>query len=181
VDANVIDAAPIIIDAGSPDGFPGCSADDDYGDVGPVDGTAISQMMSTSTSPDYIAFRGELTGATLGPDELLLELYRLPGGPFADGITEGSYQLDGVNAQYATCYVCVLVDTDVEGTPLHRYLATTGTVDVTSVEPNITATISNVTLRHVTIDPATFQSTPASPCTSAIAAGEVDALIVAQP
>jgi hypothetical protein len=163
----------------APDGFVGCTALDDYGDLGAVEGAAISQMASTSTTPDYMEFRGDVAGAGVDPDQLVLELFKLDGTPFAADIVPGTYMLSGVNAQYMTCYVCLLIETQVPGSgEVQFYLGTSGTVDITSVSPNLTATGADVTLQHVSIDPQTYVSTPASACTSAITAASFDEAVM---
>lgn len=101
------------------------------------------------------------------PDLLAIELYKL--GVFANGITTGTFQLTGAEANYATCGACVLIYTDFDqgaGMIADSYMATGGSLTITSLSPMVTGSLSNVTFTHVDIDANTFESTPVGDCDS---------------
>ena len=115
-------------------------------------------------------------------DALKVELYG-GFGVFSGGtIAPGTYQLTGAELNYATCGVCLRVLTNTDSSTSmyeHDYLATGGTVTITTVGTaagqQFTASLSNVTFGHVTIDSTTFQSTPAGDgCTSAISSASLN-------
>ena len=101
-------------------------------------------------------------------------------GHFTSGITAGTYVLNSSDAQYATCSICILVYINaVDNNTGYlaadaTYLATSGTLALTSVASGSTGTgtiaglLSNVTLQQVTIDQATQTSTPVGACTTTI-------------
>jgi hypothetical protein len=70
--------------------------------------------------------------------------------------------LGGDNAHFESCGTCVLIDAaiDSQGHPQQTYLATAGTVNITSIKPSITGTMSNLSLVKVNIDSTSYVSTP---------------------
>ena len=115
-------------------------------------------------------------------DVLQLELYAGFGGFGSGDIKPGTYQLTGAELNYMTCGVCLRIFTDVTGTgsaakAKDDYFATGGTVTLTATSgSNFSASISNITMNHVTIDSMTFKSTPvADGCNAAIMSGTLAA------
>jgi len=161
----------------------GCQATADYGaaTIGQAQASAdFADPCVTNVPPEFIGYQGTLN-ADASPDVLDIELYK-GFGVFTTGeIRTGTYTITGDEANYATCGVCVLLLADVNttsGAPGSLYMATGGTVNITSVSPNITGTLSNMTFVHVDIDSTTFQSTPnADNCPSAITSLSFDALV----
>lgn len=101
------------------------------------------------------------------PDLLSVELY--PGfGVFPGKVMAGVFELTGDELDYATCGACVLIYTDADGAGgvVDAYMATGGTLTITSLTP-FAGTISNATFTHVTLDEDTNTSTPVGDCDSA--------------
>jgi hypothetical protein len=139
-------------------GTGGCLATADYAAVGAVPGQA---EYSDPTDPTAgLGWFGPLNQAT-PPDYVAVQLYG-GFGVFPTTITTGTFQLTGNELNFATCGVCVLVWADIssQGQPAQEYLATGGSVTLTSVTGRITGTLTNVTFEHVTINPSTYESTP---------------------
>jgi hypothetical protein len=138
-----------------------CGAPSTFGSVGTVTGTA--QSGSLMSGDQFVTWQGPLNTSTL-PTMLSVQLYA-NSGAFAGSSTlkTGSFPISGDELNYRTCGVCVLVFTNYntsDGSFDESYMATGGTVNVTSVSGSFAATVSNVRLQHVTIDGDTFESTP---------------------
>jgi hypothetical protein len=168
---------------GDPDAGGGpvtCTATESYGAATIGNQSAVYNM---TPNPDLLAGFGTLNDDTT-PDVFQVELYK-GFGPFMTGeIVPGTYQLTGAELDYATCGVCVRILSDLNtanGEYVDDYFQTGGTVTITSVSPNLTLTVSNITLEHVTINPQTFESTPVGDgCESAITSGSFDAVTMMQ-
>jgi hypothetical protein len=120
--------------------------DGDYGALGSVVGTA-------SSNAEGIGWTWPLENGNPA-DSLYIELYSGT-GLFEEGIVEGTFQLTGDELSYETCSLCVgiNVDYDTDNDDFAAdYLATGGSVTLTSVEGNLTGTLNNVTFQHVEID-----------------------------
>ena len=191
-DPTLVDAAP----GGGDDDPPGGGDDDPPGGGDPpaclaaatypgfTEPLAFSFTMEGSTTPDVLVLEAALDGAAK-PDVVLIQLFK-GFGPFAEGeIAPGTFEITGADAQYATCGVCVLVLTDVDptsgeetGTP---YLATSGSVTITSVSPNLTGTVTGLGLTHVEIDAESMSTPAADGCASAIPTASFDAVVMTAP
>jgi hypothetical protein len=165
--------------------------------VGPGDPTECANppapgWVPTDAETDDVLFGLAQPGTGEGEfgDIIELQLYAGFGefGPAGTGVVvEGTYQFTGVEAQFATCGLCGLIfaDTADDGTGApdnnlddmnRNYLATGGTLALTDVpgfmDPlphTLTATLTDVTFEHVTIDRAGgFQSTIVGDCTSTL-------------
>jgi hypothetical protein len=160
----------------TPDAAPVQCLADDYGTVTPMQQGAQTDNLTT---PMYIVYEAGLNADT---DVLSVQLY--PGfGVFSGGaIAPGTYELTGGETQYETCGACVLVYTNFDGmnTQGTPYLATAGTLTITSVSPNLAGTLSNLTFQSVTIlDAAPYTSTPAGDgCTASITSLAFDAPVM---
>jgi hypothetical protein len=84
----------------------------------------------------------------------------------------GTFKIAGAELQYAECGICLTLLTGGHA----DWLATGGTIAITSVRPRFVATLTNVTYQHVMIsDVSPFTSTPhPSGCTTAIDALSFD-------
>ncbi len=148
-----------------------CEADPSYSGE-PMMEQAGSDVNATSMTVDFENYFGALNADT-APDLLDIELYAMT-GVFTAAITPGTYTLSGDELNYATCGLCVLIYAnatfdsstgDLTGADQY-YLATGGSVTITSVADNtagtgtLTGTLNNITFDHVTIDSTTFTSTP---------------------
>jgi hypothetical protein len=146
-----------------------CTAAATYGDE------ALANPVAQQPNAGLIVFEGELNADEL-PDLFALQLYD-GFGVFTDGIVPGTYEITGDEAQFATCGLCALLITD--GGEADAYLATSGSVTITSVSPNLTGTVTNLTYTHVDIDENDTSTPNASGCESDIAALAFDAVVAA--
>ena len=146
-----------------------CTAESSY-DAGAATSTGAAFGCETAgcaiADAEVVFVDGNLD-ADASPDLFAIELYKGL-GVFAGGITTGSFPITGAEANYGTCGACVLIYTDFDGTNIvDTYMATGGTLTITSLTPTVTGTVSNATFTHVTVDDKTFESTPVGDCDSA--------------
>ena len=164
VDANTItvDAPPVA-----------CLADSTYGTVG-----ALINPSATNQQDMVIMGRGDLNADV---DAIQIELYK-GFTVFPDTITVGSFAIEGDELNYRTCGVCLRILTAEAQDPVNStYMATAGTVDITSVAGNLTLTATNVSFEHVVLDTATFDTTPhPDGCVSEITNLTFDQMLVTQ-
>lgn len=113
-----------------------------------------------------VAFLGAL-GA--GPTADTLDIQLIQGmGAFAGGPpAAGTYALTGADIQLATCGVCVVVEA---GMPRAYYAAQSGTLVIDAVDTSFKASLANVELAHVEVDPITSVSTVVDACATSITA-----------
>jgi hypothetical protein len=112
---------------------------------GNVDATTVLDIQLWSGTTDY-------PGGTVGP--------------------ETSRDLSGsADAQLETCGTCVQLFAGIgsDGNPTETYLATSGSLTVTSTTGSFTGTLTNVKLVEIMIDDDGVSSPDASGCTSEIA------------
>jgi hypothetical protein len=120
---------------------------------------------------------GRLTTAT-APDAIYVYIAS-KSAHFPGDITTGTFTLTSADAQSATCSICVFLYADLNlaanpATPAATYIATSGTViltslaDKTSGTGTIAGSLSNVTFQQVTIDPTSQASTPDGSCSSSV-------------
>lgn len=130
-------------------------------------------------------------GAALNNDVDLiqLELYRNSGA--LTNIAPGTYQIQGDDANYKTCGVCVRILTDAtQQNYADDYLATSGTVMISSVGGSgsgsgsdrtygtLSGSFTNLHFDHVTIAASPdFTSTVVGDCSSTLASGTFSAAI----
>jgi hypothetical protein len=116
---------------------------------------------STEDPSNYLFFDGFLNQAA-NPD--LLEIELVSGyGVFVDGLKAGTFKLTGDELDYGTCGLCVRLLSKVDPASWEAnqyYMATGGTVTLSSVMGQLAGTLSNVTFTHVDIDQSTLVSTP---------------------
>ena len=148
----------------------GCTAAASYGAATPSDQDATHDAVGDIY----------LYSAGLNADTDLLRIQLNNGvGVFdagAGGVRTGFFPIAGAEAQYATCGLCILIFADTSAaslpnldSPYNNYLAVSGDVQIDSVSPNLTGTLTNVQLQHVTIDrDLDFQSTVVGDCTATI-------------
>lgn len=93
-------------------------------------------------------------------DELDFQLYNGL-SIFSTGITPGTYVLSGPDLDYSTCGLCVLIYENIDAQTNYRgvYMATGGTVTLTSVDGNLAGSADHLTFEHVDIDANTLVST----------------------
>ena len=93
-------------------------------------------------------------------------------GAFTSGYAPQTIQLGGVEAAYATCGACVEIFSNVDANNNFAafYLATSGTLTITSFSPRLTGTLTNANLVHLDDD----DSADADHCTTHIDALSFD-------
>jgi hypothetical protein len=113
-----------------------------------------------------IAFLGAL-GA--GPTADTLDIQLIQGmGAFAGGPpAAGTYMLTGPETQLSTCGTCVVIEA---GTPRSYFAAQRGTLTIEQLDTSFKASLANVELAHVEVDPMTSVSTIVDSCTTSITA-----------
>lgn len=188
-----------------------CAGDD--GPSTPVDAKVIDSGANCTVSSSDFGARGTLAGtstfrarqappnvgditavmpleASPPADVLIVEFYS-GFAPFGTSmaptaVVPGTYQLTGTQLQYADCGICARLGTNAnaDGTYEDDYMATGGTVTVTTagtaVGGTIAFSVSNLTFEHVTIDPDTFVSTPVGDgCTTKITGGMHSSMMAA--
>lgn len=151
-----------------------CGASAAYGTPTPVDQTA-DLFLQTSEPLEELEYTGRLTNEAL-PDYLYIDMLAHQGG---GEIQPGAYMLKPTD-NTRTCDECVLIlascnncnpfDTGGSG---EYYLATGGTLNLSSVSSKMTGTLTNATFVHVLIANAgsnpTYMSTPLNDgCTTTI-------------
>lgn len=114
----------------------------------------------------------DLLNADPKPDIVDIELYDGWGAFATTPLGIGTFTLTADDASYATCGACLVFDGDVDLTAKTRagiWLASAGTLTITSLQPHLKGSISNVSLRQVDVAPMTLATTDnASGCTSAV-------------
>jgi hypothetical protein len=182
-DAPQLPDARLMVDAsgGTPDAMvsAGCTTMATWGDQGPVDGNASESIDLLSGEAYRKLFVGPLEGVP--GDHLVIDLWD-GYGAFSGGFRTGSFTLSGAETSWEDCGVCVRVEADYDGGPsfTDHYMATGGTVNLTSVDGRITGTITNVTFRHIVVNmgPPETSMPHADGCMSLIVSGTFDELLL---
>jgi hypothetical protein len=123
-------------------------------------------------------------GAAAPTRRLELGLYR-GYGVFSSGtgnLRTGTFTLTGDELQYATCGLCLTLRELDQGATVARYMATGGTVTLSSISGQLTGTITNATFQHANIATGpSFMSTPhPDGCTTAVGSMTFDVTITGQ-
>lgn len=161
-----------------------CDVRMNLGALGTLDGEAQANGGGAAGDPDIIYFLAQLDDNPK-PDMLQLELYK-GFGAFASGtILPGTFGIVDEELNYATCGVCVRIMANhdpVTGEMGSQYLATGGSVSLTSVAGNLTGSLNEVRFETVVIDPTTFESRPVNDgCVTSIDSVSFDSPIAYMP
>ncbi len=164
-DAGELDAGQM--DAGQPDAGsePTCLVDTaDFGALNTLEG-------QIEADENGIIFETVLTD-----DVDMVSLQFFNGyGAFTNGVVPGVYTLSGADLNYETCGACVLMYANADSEDGQVYMATGGTLTLTSVEGRFTGSLSDFTFEHVTVNENTFHSTPVGDgCVSKIGSASFD-------
>lgn len=152
------------------DALPACSSP--VASYGTVDAFASVRAVRTQDGAgnQTVAFLGALQAGPMG-DTLDIQLIQgmgaFTGGPPA----AGTYALTGAEAQLATCGVCVVVEV---GPARDDYAAQSGTLVIAAVDTHFQASLADVQLAHVVVDPVTSRSTIVDSCATSITAASWD-------
>ncbi len=177
VDAADVDAA-IEIDAGVDAAQHVCLTEPTFGAATLASQQATSGGGTGASDPDSVVFTAA-ANADLTPDLFEFELYKGFGVFSVGSIQPGTYTISGAELNYATCGICPRIFTDFDEatqmTAEQQYYATGGTITITSVTPDLTGTVSDLTFEEVTINPTTFESTPVpGGCSTSITSASFD-------
>ena len=146
---------------------------------GGTDQTAFESGSGTSgADPHYMQYVGRLD-RDAKYDQLELELAAGIGTYDGVDIAPKSIALAGAETQYRTCGACVRVLANVDEDAMsvgQYYMATGGTLNVTSTSDQLEATLTDVTFVEVAIG-SDFTSTPTGTCTTAVPALTISAHI----
>src|SRR5665647_1507141 len=140
-DATIIVQPDAPIDAPKP-----CGATPTYGTVTPMDEIASRDLDVNPTEVYY--------DAAMNPDvkfdDLSLQLFKGLGAYTTGEIVPGVVALSGPETNYETCGACVLIYVDLDPANMFMddgvYMASGGTINLTTLTPNIKGTLSNVCL-----------------------------------
>ena len=174
---KVVDAA---IDSRPIDAAAACTAA--ASNPTPAFGSAQSAEVQGSGSAQTMNYVGRLNADNMMPDLLAIDLYAGYGTFMGSNIgPRASIDLSGVEADYATCGACVLILTDLHmmgsGVALTDvYMASSGTMTLTSTSTNFTGTLSNVSFRQVNIGSG-GTTTNVGNCTSSLPSASFNAPI----
>ena len=153
---------PITGDGRQNSGLNPCGTPTSYGTPSLTSQTGM--YFTASGEPDTVAYDGQMSLGSPA-DFLLLGFVGISGGPYGHGFTTATIPLTGNQLSFSTCDACVSVvshctncsniaidPSQIDGV---QYFATGGTIALTSIDAgvhNITGTLSNVTLAHVTFN-----------------------------
>jgi hypothetical protein len=103
-------------------------------------------------------------------------------GTFKDGIKEGTYDIKGDDLDYKYCTLCVVLYDQVNlfGGNRGWYMATGGSLTLTSVDGNLTGSLANLTFQHVYEDNGGHSVPWADGCTTSVTGLGFDTEIVEQ-
>ncbi len=139
---------------------------------GTIDTFASAHAVRTTdgAGKQTVAFLGALAP---GPTADTLDIQLIGGnGAFASGPpAPGTYALTGVEAQLATCGACVVIEA---GEPRQIFAAQRGTLVIDQVDTRLKASLAQVELAHVSVDPTTSTSTIIDACRTSITAASWD-------
>ncbi len=123
----------------------------------------------TGTDSHYLEYIGKLDDNAM-PTELVIELAANIGTFAGSDFGPKSVTLAGAETDYKTCGACVRVLAQIDTTTMtaaQDYMATGGTLDLTQTSGSLAATLTAVTLTHVTIG-SDFDSIPIGDCNISI-------------
>jgi hypothetical protein len=151
-----------VVDGGGAGGAGGAGGDaascligSSYGNLGLIDG-----FTEEDTNPITVSWYGDLQVVPPYRGLLAIELYD-GYAPFDEGIKPvNNHVLAGDDLNFYTCGLCVrLLEVDEEDNITKYYMATAGTVSVTSVVGRMTGSASGLSFEEVIIEDD-FHSTP---------------------
>ena len=166
-----------------PDAAPGtnCIAPATYGAAN-MASQAAKYWPPTAELPEALTFLGKLNNGAPA-DFLDIELIETAGGPFANGPAPATIALTGAESSTATCAGCVLVFAKCTSCTFGQeyqgaaYIATSGTLRITQVNPTMVGTLTDVKLRHVNINSVGVSSFHPDNCTTQITSASFSATV----
>jgi hypothetical protein len=174
-----VDARIIVGDTGGGDSGPVvCAATADYGTIAtPLNPIAFRDV---AVNPENVFYAGTLNADAVY-DDLTIDLYSMT-SVFTGQIVPLTVQLNGDEANFATCGACVSIQANVDPVSFEsemQYFVVGGVLTLTSVSPNITGTITNAMFVHTTTDMDTLETTPVGDgCAATVASFSFDTPVV---
>ena len=144
------DADPTEPDAGAPLPQECVVPTAGFGAAGALTVTAQSAPISMMMGAPVGVFAYGNLDQTATPDELAIELYPGYGVFMAGALTTGTFQLTGAETSYADCGACLFISGDIDATGRKgMWMASGGTLTLTSVTGTLTGSVANVSFIHV--------------------------------
>ena len=149
-----------------------------WGDRGGVDGNAyeFTDLLGVYRKLYY----GEMD-MTSPAGHLVVDLWE-GYGAFSGGFATGTFPLTGAEADWEDCGLCVRVSDYDSGTGSFsdHYMAQGGSVTLSSINGQLTGSLSNVVLRHIVVSGSTSSNHPDG-CTTMITSASFTELIITDP
>lgn len=181
------DPDPVGPDAGTDPVPTGCALADSYGDLGAsMGGAAVLGDQQDMPGSSVLTLGGALN-QDAAPDVFQMQLWE-GYGVFTGGFVTGTFDLTGAEANILDCGACVTLLGDVNtqtGQAVLGLVANGGTLTITAVDKTpttgrVTGSISNVTLREISVDGTPpVQSEVTGGCTSSIGTLSFDVPVMA--
>jgi hypothetical protein len=175
------DAHIILHDSTSIDAPKACTAAMTYAPTFGSNGQKATNHPASGSGSNAIPHRQTwIGGMNADQDVLDIELYAGFGSFTGGDIKTGTFPLTSENL-YSTCGACVLIVTNVTMTTIGDwYMATGGSLTLSSVSGNLTGTLSNVTFAHVGSDAMGAPTdTAVGDCNSAVSAASFNTPLIA--
>jgi hypothetical protein len=164
-----------------------CNATSTYGPITFASAAQIAVARGTGPSPDEVDWDAAINTDVM-PDVLAMSLVAgIP--PFLTGITAmDAIDLSGQD-NYRACGACVLLVTHADPNQLllrsgDDYIATSGTLKLTAVPSlpltaisRVIATMTNVTFKHVSINPTTGVTTDLDDCKLTLSSANLNVIV----
>ncbi len=164
-----------------------CNATSTYGPITFASAAQIAVARGSGPSPDEVDWDAAIN-TDIMPDVLAMSLVAgIP--PFLTGITTmDAIDLAGQD-NYRACGACVLLVAHADPNQMllrsgDDYIATSGTLKLTAVPSlpltaisRVTATMTNVTFKHVSINPTTGVTTKIDDCTITLSSANLNVIV----
>ncbi len=161
------------------EGTAGCTVYEELGDLGALRGAVASQIPQQPPTPPgnddakLIFLRAPLTDN----DALEITLWDSYGAFGDNDVTTGKFSLTGVESNDRTCGLCVRLFGNIDaGMPLQRYIATGGSITLTSVTGKLVGSASDLTFAEIA-EGSTSGDTLPDGCMSTAAKFRFDVMI----
>lgn len=157
----------------------------DFGSAGDQFADWDGSAGATGAPGSFEEWGGALNNDTM-PDLIQLELYKNSGA--ITNIQPGTYAIMGDDANYKTCGVCLRIFADVTQQSADTYMATSGTVTISTIGGSgsgsgsdrtygtFSGSFQNLHFDHVNIG-SDFTTTIIGDCTSTVAAGNFSSVL----
>lgn len=158
-----------------------CTADASYS--GALTGETANYTPTPADAGDSGAADSYQYQGAYNADQDVLDIEIYDGyGVFTSGIVPGTYNLTGDDLDYASCGLCVLIIGDQTQSSGDPYMATSGSITITSIGPTGTfaGTGTNLKFAHVSIAQDNTMTPVNDGCNSSIASVSFSATVTQQ-